>query len=256
MFTQNLKLLTTGSLALGILLSLGCGGGATNNDQGTSFLATGYFKRNSPTDATLAPSTGDVALLNSDVAVSNIDGLFTTAYIELQNRLSRQFIRTVRIDCKYEIPGSNIDVPDDSFQVSQVLGPAQAAAPGVATPTAPAAPGAGGGAAGGGAAGGVGALASSNRLEFLVVSPDLYSFLNSFRASLPVAPFRMIATCSATGVSQAGDVFTTNSLNYLIQFVENAECCTGTGTTPGFQNGPGTGGDLTSTTTEPATTTN
>lgn len=79
-----------------------------------------------------------------------------------------------------------------------------------------------------------------------ILTPDLFAFLNVNRNYLPELPFRLVATCHAIGISQAGDVFETNPLRITVQFVDVSECCTSTGneSPPGFQQGPGTGGSF------------
>ena len=231
------------------ILAVSCGS-STNNDQGTSFLAFGYYAD----AAGSTGSSGTVAPLYTDVPVGNIDGLQTQTFMGLQNRLTRQFIRVVRFDCDYSVSGSFINIPSESFATSTVIGPT------VATTTGGTTGGATGGTTGGttgGAAGG-GAVASRQYIGFQILSPDIYSFINNNKASFPELPFRMTAICSATGITQSGDVLTTNPLNYFIQFVENSECCTdGNGNgRPDFQVGTGTGGNLATTGTNPPQTSN
>lgn len=202
-------------------------GGTTNNDQGVSFLATGFLR--SDNGGAYTPSTGSVLPLFSDTSSSGFDGLISEIRMAMQNNLTKQFIRVVRIDCDYQVPGSFITVPSNSFPVSTVI----VAAPAPQTTTTTLADGT------------VITSQSENttssaQLGFTLVSPDLYAFINNNKASFPELPFQMIATCSATGVTQAGDVLTTNSLNYYIQFVEEAEVGAGNG--PGV--GVGTGGTL------------
>ncbi len=206
-------------------------GGTTNNDQGASFLALGYYADS----AGSVGRSGDIVQLFSDTpgvitdsAGDRLDGLQTWTFIGLQNNLTKQFVRLVRIDCDYSISGSFIRVPSSSYAGSAVIG----AAPSAATDA-------------GGADGGQTSTVTRNILYygFQVISPDIYSFLNNNKASLPELPFRMNVICSATGVTQAGDVLTTNPLNYFIQFVEEAEVGAGSG--PGV--GVGSGGTLVTT---------
>lgn len=223
--------------ALAISGGLGCGS-ASNNDQGTSFLAFGFFQ-----DSTGATGqTGSIVPLSADISGITValpnevelaaDGLYVTTSIGLENRMDTQFIRVVRIDCDYSVPGAEVAIPSDSFAYSTVLGP-------VATDTGT------GGTDGG--TGGTTSLGNRSFSEFFIVTADLYAFLNVNRERMPQLPFRMVASCSATGITQAGDVLTTNPLNYTVQFVDVSECCTASDTTdPGFQNGAGTGGDFTS----------
>lgn len=216
-----------------VLVSLVSCGGASNNDQGVSFLATGYFKR--PVGGgELTPSSGSVANLFSDTSATGSDGLFVEISMGIQNNLTKQFIRVVRIDCDYDVAGSFIKIPSESFPESAVL---VSATPPTTTSTST-------------TAGETTTITStssdftsSSQIAFLVLTPDLYSFINNNKASFPELPFRMTAVCSATGVTQAGDVMTTNPLNYFIQFVEDAE--EGAGTGPGV--GVGTGGTLVTT---------
>ena len=245
-FGKRFNLMLGSTVAIALAGALGCG--SSSNDQGTSFLATGYFILDSDAaDAEGAPSAGQILPLSSDVAGLPIalpngtalsgDGLVATVAMQLHNRLATQFIRVVRIDCNYSVPGASIAIPSDSFPQGTVIQPTGQ------LPDISAGPDDGGDDT---VTGPNSQLPTEVTTEFTVVSADLYAFLNVNRASLPELPFRMTATCSATGVTQAGDVLTTNSLNYFIQFVDVAECCTGTGTNNGggFEEGPGVGGDF------------
>lgn len=205
---------------LSIATFVGCGG-SSNNDQGTSFTAIGFY-----TDSTgEAGDAGSILTLFTDVSPTQTEGLYSTTFMGFQNNLSNQFIRVSRIDCSYEVQGSFIDIPSDSFPGNVVLASSPVAEAGAPAPESA-------------------QNSSKGYTEFIVVSPDIYSYLNNNRAYLPELPFRMTATCSGVGVTQAGDILTTNPLNYFVQFVEESECCTGAGATPGFQTGPGAGGDL------------
>ncbi len=227
MFTRTLnKVKSLVVLALVIVVSGGgCGDSGVNNDQGTSFLALGFFD-----DATgQVGRTGDILPLSSDVALDGTNDMQYWTFMGITNRLSRQFIRIVRIDCRYDVEGSFINIPNDSYGFSTVLGPG-------AEPPA----GVGGG---NGDGGDQGNLPTTVYAGFQLLSPDIFTFLNSHRSSLPTLPFRMVATCSATGVTQAGNTMTTNPINFFVQFVTMEECCTGE-PGPGFQIGAGTGGDF------------
>ena len=232
-----------GSLSVTLLgLALGCGS-TSSNDQGVSVQNLGYFVVGSTEDpppgitGAIIPLSADVAL---DAEVNDffpaqgtglVDGLTHFASMGVFNRMQNQFIRIVRIDCHYEIPGASpsLVIPTDSENVSFIVNAS------VYTPDNP-----------------LGDVVSSDTdifpnvvyAPFQLLSPDLYAFLNANRASLPELPFRMTATCSATGVTQAGDNLETNEMPYQIQFVDFAECCTGDSSfVPGFQIGSGTGGD-------------
>lgn len=234
------------SKSLALVSAMLCGGlacgGSTNNDQGTSFLATGFF-RNADGDEGV---TGAQLPLALDPAVPPIttedeegegdqggvlpgDGLTFITFLGLQNRLTNQFLRVVRIDCDYDIPGADptLVIPQDSYNFATVIQPA------AGDPDDPDA----------------NPQPSEAFAGFQMLSTDLYSYLNVNRNRLPQLPFRMIASCRATGVTQAGDTFTTNDVLFPITFVDIAECCTGSsteivGVIGGFQQGPGTGGTL------------
>jgi hypothetical protein len=199
-------------------LVVGCGSSGVNNDQGTSFLALGFFDDSTGT----VGRSGDVLPLFSDVQQPAFNDSQYWVFIGLANRLSRQFLRVVRIDCDYKVEGSFINIPSDSYAFSTVLSPVGEAGDGQAPQPQE----------------GFGQTVFAG---FQLLSPDIFSFLNNNRVLLPSLPFRLIATCSATGVTQGGNTMTTNPLNFSIQFVRSEECCTG-GPGPGFQQGPGTGG--------------
>lgn len=235
---RQLSIVTISLIVIAVVI--GCGSGASNNNQGASFLALGFFADGEGTTGStgqIVPMFRDTAI-NADATGALYDGLDTRVYMGLQNNLAKQFIRVSRIDCDYSVDGSYLEIPSDSFPLSVVLSSTREQV-GI------------GAVASAAASGSSSSFNQTSYGQFLIVSPDLYSFLNNNKAYLPALPFRMTATCSATGVTQAGDVLTTNSLYYFIQFVDEAECCTGAvgSTTPGFQNGPGTGGELVTTST-------
>jgi len=223
------------ALVLSLIFGLAsCGGGASNNDQGTSFLAYGYFQPEEPDDlgGDRVGVTGLILPLFTDTAripdVYGIwaDGLLAAVEMGIENRLSQQFIRVDRIDCDYDIQGSELNVPSDSHSASYVLGPRVILEDG----------------SGGSTADEEAPDANKVYASFEVISPDIYSFLAVNQAYLPALPFRMTAVCRATGVTQAGDVLTTNRLHLLIQFVDEAEF-EGVGTRP-FEEGEAAGGDF------------
>ena len=150
-------------------------------------------------------------------------------FIGLQNNLYCQSIRTVRVDCDYEVQGADagLSIPSDSFPITATLEGRQE---------------------------GCGMSASSDEgggtervyqmfAQIFVVSPDILSFLAVNQNRLPELPYRLTAICRAVGVTQAGDVMVTNDVNYTVLFAETDECCsTGNPGPAGFQTGGGTGG--------------
>ena len=113
----------------------------------------------------------------------------------MENRLTSQFIRVVRVDCDHEVPGASIAIPSDAWAMGTVIAPSDPES----------------------------TAASQAFAQIEIVSPDVMQFLNVNRASLPELPFRMVSTCSATGVTQAGDTLTTNPVFYTIQFADAPE---------------------------------
>ena len=243
---RNIRLLTLVS-ALIAGANFGCGsgsplgGGSTNNDQGTSFLAYGYFSDVAGATGVsglytfLAPDNNSVvptpagSVIGGTLQTYPYDGRFTTLFMGLQNRLSSQYIRVTRIDCDYFVPGSDpsLVIPSDSFNTGTVI-----AASGIPETPIPGGPQAG--------------VGSKGVVGFNLISTDVYSFLNVNRNRLPELPFRMIAECKAIGIGQAGDVIVTNPLATTVTMLDAQECCTGgTITTPlgGFQTGTGSGGE-------------
>lgn len=210
------------------------GGGATNNDQGTSFLAFGYFGDTTGSvgvtglQTFLAADNNVTAGFQGTVNGIAVDGRRSIVFMGLQNRLATQYIRVTRIDCDYTVPGADpsLSIPSDSFNTGAVISAAGTT-----------------NAAGGPTAG----QAPRAFLGFNVISTDIYSFLNVNRNSLPELPFRMLMECRAVGVTQAGDVFVSNPLAFNTTFFDSAECCTGAtletpGNLGGFEIAPGTGG--------------
>lgn len=205
-------------LMLAVLVGgVGCGSGASNNDQGTSVTNVGFF---GPDDdgtfpcelfqsAQFVPLFTDFEAFGTPVA----DALTSMGIL---NNLAQQTFRATRVDCSYDVPGANIAIPNDSHPAGIVLAPTEAD---------------------GGEIEGFGQYGC---LVFEAVSPDLYSFLNVNQNSLPQLPFRMNASCSVTGITQAGDTITTNPVSQVIQFYDVAE-----GNPPTFNQGPGTGGTFT-----------
>ena len=227
------------SKSLALVSAMMCGvacGGSTNNDQGTSFLALGFFidDETSQTGA-FTPLATDFAQLPSAAAAGTVpvqsDGAALFTFIGLENRLSSQYIRLERVDCRYDVPGADptFQVPDESFNITAIIGPGSATDDTQEPADA--------------------ILEEAFYAQFSILSPDIFSYLNVNRNSLPELPFRVIATCSAIGISEAGDVFRTNEVTLNIVVTDPAECCTGAPSeepvSGGFQDpGPGTGGDL------------
>ena len=208
-----------------ILLGTGlaaCGGG-TNNDQGTSFLALGYFLI---IEGEPEPVSSITVNLFSDNAPGFSDGttISGNVAIGLENRLQNQFIRLERIDCTYSVPGANAGfaIPDDSFFSSTVLGaqpPGNIGGSSVFSTGIGSLTGAGGDAD----------FESDDELvrpqvvftTFPIASAELVQFLNLNGGSLPPPPFTLDSMCRGIGITQAGDVLTSNPVSFPVNFINS-----------------------------------
>ncbi len=222
-----MSILTRIGLGIGVVFTLVAGaiscGSSTNNDQGVSFLALGFFEDGDGD----AGDAGTVVYISETVPGTN-GGPFPLfipvdkdpeepglqgGFIGLQNNLTDQFIRTVRMDCSYDIPGSDpaLNIPDDSWAFTTIVDAASLEGD-----------------------------PSQAFTQVEIVSPDVMSFLNVNQNLTPELPFRMLATCRVVGVSSAGDTFTTNQVLYQVQFSDEPRTII-----QPFDNGPGTGGTFT-----------
>ncbi|MCC6932784.1 MAG: hypothetical protein IT292_05980 [Deltaproteobacteria bacterium] len=228
-------------LTLALVGIISCGGG-TNNDQGASFTALGFVTVDE--EGKIQPDVfdgGRSILVNrdTDMAYSNIyqRGI---AWMAVQNNLCKQFVRLVRFDCDYNVQGTELSftVPSDSTNTGFIVGAAGGCSSDILND---------GSSSSSSSEEGVSNIGQGNiaYVPFDLVSQDVLSYLMVNQNSLPELPFRMTAICRAVGITQAGDSIVSNDLYYPVEFIENAECCTGTGVDGGggFQTGTGTGGD-------------
>jgi len=169
---------------------VGCGGTGTNNDQGTSVLAFGYFEVGSISDpisfAFGSLNNGEslnvgIGIQNRLVGAGNIVGVPSAdganAGITGTGEGIGQFLNITQINCFYDVPGSSIATVRDSTTVGSVIAPG-----------------------------------SSASIGFPILSAGIKSFFAVRANQLPNTPFNLIANCQAVAISQAGDVFESNSL--------------------------------------------
>ena len=257
------------SVALGATtgLVLSCGS-ASNNDQGVAFQANGWYVApvaSAPlTFAVFSPATDTPGLVSGTIDTNNdgigdamsitgsgaLDGKLYTLYMGITNRLTSQFMRMRRIDCRYEVPGADdgLKIPTDSY----VLGGIVTASPST-TAGASSSSSAGGQQGGGtGGAGGQQQVPGTGFFGVQILSPDIVSFFNNNKNSLPPLPYQIIASCTAVGTSSAGNTYESNPLDLTIQAVDVSEynervgvnggvSSPGSGGTPGVSNGGGSG---------------
>lgn len=189
----------------------GCG---TSNDQGISFRALGFF-------ADGAGSVGDLGRCVSftdDVQVPSPDstGALSGAFLGLQNNLASEGIQLDHVDLSYSISGASIFIPSDVNARSTRLGPASGQEP---APT----------------------NAATHFLQTIIVSRNIFKFLNDNRSRLPQPPFEMVALATAVGTADSGEVFRTNRVTYQMHFVDGS-CAAPTPiptTTPAIPGGKG-----------------
>ena len=169
----------------------GCGSG-TNNDQGTSFLNLGYFQ---DADGSIG-ATGLTYSISEDSVVeafsSDSGSNDVRVFMRNQNLLSQQFIRLVRINCDYDSQGNSFRIPSQSFATNALIEPTE----------------------------GLGGSSTTTTFysEFPILSAEILKFVGGNLNSFPELPFTIVASCSATGITQAGDVLETNSQFFPIAF--------------------------------------
>ena len=183
------------------LAVVGCGSGGGSNDQGVSFRALGVFQEQEQ----VAPSVdtfnvedpqGDsgriISLSNTSVIPNDIngDGDLDGGFIGMRNLLDGESINVQGIHVSIFIPGAllNNPVATDFVPLAVALGPAKVAEGEK--------------------------LANTFYSQTIFVSADIMAFLNQNRTLLPATPFNMNIAMRITGVSDSGDTFDSNEINY------------------------------------------
>jgi len=161
-----------------------------NNEDGTSFLATAWFS-----DFTAEFPIGNLTV---PITLSGSDGQApVTAVLALQSRLSEQFLTVNRVECSYSASAADqsLIIPNRTNPTGLVLGGTDGLDSGTS---------------------------NSGLAEVTVIDPEIFGFLRANAGLLPRLPFNVLASCAAIGVSQAGDIFTSNSLPISVTLVEPA----------------------------------
>lgn len=230
---------------------LGCGSSTTNNDQGASFSALGFFQLAEDGTSTGDPKglSGFNTSLSSDSAASGY-ARQSTALLGLENRLRFSFIRVTKVDCDYFVPGASIPIPSDSFATNGFIG----ASPDIGGPQIGGTGGSGGVGGTGGSSGSSTDTASTSNavtggnatgagtkqyVTIQTISPSIFGYLNSNRNALPEYPFQLQILCTATGITNAGKVLETNPVGLTAVMIEPSYIDI-EGTTDGTE----TGGDV------------
>jgi hypothetical protein len=165
----------------------GCG---SSNDQGVSFRSLGYFADSTGT----VGESGTCASLTNDTQVPSInaDGTQNGGFLGLQNSML-QGINLNFVNLSYQVNGSSLNIPDDVYALGGRLGPAN----------------------------GSESNGPTGFFQIVIVSPAIMEFLNQNRNRLPQPPFSMVVFTTATGTADNGDVFTTQTVNFQVNFVDN-----------------------------------
>ena len=186
----------SGNLAKALVVALlaagmfGCGS-ASNNDQGVSF--TLYSLEPESNSVPLSTTTED------ETSTGAVQGTYG-----FQNNLLGQGIRLQRVFLSFYVEGSSNQPPDTTVAIGAVLGPAGPA------------PVDGDGSAGGSLPGAFDDIPNSKSVTAFVVPPEIMSWLNLNKASLPEPPYSLTIDAYATGLTTAGDRLDTNPLSASI----------------------------------------
>jgi len=203
-----------GSLAL-ILLIAGCD--STRNEQGVSYTALGWFEVDQD------ESTCAASAVNEDVQRSGVlqpigdtpplTGCPDIIAVGLQNNLCCQGIRSERLLMDFFIPGALVQPPSTAITIPGIIAPSQTGEDGD----------------GGGDEEGAEDTdpepdsslpddfgQGESVIYWILSNPvpaSVAEWISLNRAQLPAAPFEMIVTARATGITTAGDRVTTNALD-------------------------------------------
>lgn len=188
-----------------LLTFIGCGSSGTSNDQGVSFTLYSLFE-DGECDTGLA---GAIVPLSVDPEQLGSGG-GVVAYLGLQNNLA-QGLRTRRAFLKYYVEGATVQPPDTSQALGVFMGP------GTETPNSSLPEGFGGGTGAGGSA----ALGNIACAGIELVPPEILSYLNLNRNTLPEPPYKMRVEIAVSGIGTAGDEYTSNPLDTHIEVVQD-----------------------------------
>jgi hypothetical protein len=184
----------------------GCGGGGGgSNDNGVSFRFFGVFQETReqvapaadilPTVDLAIPDTQAFVVLGKDTTIPtdrNGDGDLDGGFLGVENNLD-QSVNVQSVKVEIFIPGSVLANPvaTDLVPLSFSLPPATVDDKGVRTP-------------------------SKEFAQTVLVQPSVLAFLADNQTLLPLLPFNMTLVMTITAISDSGDSFVTNEVNYLV----------------------------------------
>lgn len=203
--SKKIKVLAGVALSASLAFGLAsCGTGGTNNDQGIAETFLGFFSE-FPDGCEELPSGlvgGAFPLVFTSLPESLGSENGVIVIMGFQNNLSQVAFRGDRLFYSYDIPGSSVNPPSTTLAVSFLSGPAD----GEVTPGSSSLPTAFAG------------ICNRSFFEYPLVPADINAWLGLNAANLPEPPFHMYVTVSGSGVTTAGDRYTTNSQVFLIEY--------------------------------------
>lgn len=223
------KLISVPMLALVTAAVIGCGGGSSNN-QGVSFTLLGFFESGED-DA--AGQVGSILPLSSQFETSEAISGSVFVWAGAMNNLSQQFIRTDGMFLSYFIPGATSNPPRTATSFGMILGPAVGDSTEGQPPFDSSLPPS--------FADEENAPSNVAKIEVNLLPPDIRTWINLNRTSLPEPPFDMIITAYATGLTSAGDRIDSNKAQYLVQFTPDNIIPPAQGDTGAIEEAPAEG---------------
>ena len=190
----------------------GGGGSGGSNDQGISVRFTGVFQETReqvapaadllPTAEEAVGDSGTFVVLGTDQTVPrdyNDDGDLDGGFLGVANNMD-QSVNLQSVSVEIYIPGAKLQNPvlTDSVPMASSLPPASVDEQGVRTP-------------------------SVSFTQTVFVRPDVMAFLAQNQNLLPKPPFDMTVVMRITGISDSGDTFRTNKVNYAVAVLPPAE---------------------------------
>jgi hypothetical protein len=207
------RTLWQGVLALALALVAGCGGGGGNNDQGIVFRAGGIFRTLTnitpdritctepiTVESAISDSAGEISLSSTFVYPNRTDpvGDPCGGQMSLVNNLASQSVNVQFVTIEYDVAGAAVQVPTNVVNVGLTVPPPSCE---------------------GCTSSGVDGL-SFLLLVGQIVPPVTMTFLNQNVNRLPATPYQMDVFITASGQSDQGTNYTTNTIGYTLTVVD------------------------------------
>jgi hypothetical protein len=209
---KNSKLIA--SLALNFALLSGCGGGGSNNDQGTAFALIGFngVDQQGVCDPNLFVNSFTIRLSGErgGRAPETVGSGQQLTCLTVQNLMSTQRISTERVVYEFNIPGAVEQPPVTSVAMAQVFGPQ------VVTQPQPV-----GGIAGNQPSSSLPNVvqAQQGQLSLPVVPLEVMKWLYLNQSKYPELPINLTGTVRIFGVTSSGDVIESNPSSFSLQLL-------------------------------------